>query len=56
MTDWAMQESGLLRSKGIKHWVQGEEATAGMKNPENYKLEEHVHFEIGLELKMAGIW
>jgi len=55
LTDWAMQESGVLRSKGIKHWETGS-AAAGLKNPENYKLEEHVHFEVALELKMAGQW
>lgn len=58
LTNWAVQESGVIRSSGVKHWNQKADAELARKekNPENYKLEEHVHFEIGLELKMAGKW
>lgn len=47
LLDWAMQESGVLRSTGLRHMKEGTEA--GEKNPENYYLESRVEFEIDLE-------
>jgi oligosaccharyltransferase complex subunit beta len=42
LINWAMQESGVLRSTGLRHMKEGTEA--GDKNPENYDLESHVEF------------
>lgn len=54
LLDWTMQESGVLRSTGLRHSRQG--TPFGDSNPENYNLEEHVTFEIDLEKKTRGVW
>lgn len=47
LIDWAMKETGVLRSKGLRHRKVGTEL--GERNPENYELEDHVEFQIDLE-------
>ncbi len=47
LINWAMQESGVLRSTGLRHFKEGTEA--GERNPENYDLESRVEFQIDLQ-------
>ena len=46
LVDWAMQESGVLRTSPIRHNKVGETSD---ENPENYPLESHVDFNISIE-------
>lgn len=39
--DWVMQESGVLRTKDIKHSKQGTTPIIG-QNPENYFIEDRI--------------
>ena len=54
LTDWALQQSGVLRSKSLRHYKVG--TAPAETNPENYNLEEHVVFEIEIEQMTKGQW
>ena len=53
--DWVLQESGLLRTRDIKHQKQGTTPNLG-QNPENYFIEDRIEYFVSIDQKTKGKW
>jgi hypothetical protein len=54
LIDWAMQESGVLRTSDIKHRKVGTDHQG--VNPENYFIEDTIEYFVTIHQKTKGKW